>query len=97
MERQPIRRIDGGVRVDVLVVPNASRSHIVGIHGDRVKIRVSAPADRGRANKELLSLLKAATGATQATVVSGGVSRRKSVDLAGISMSAARAGLVGDM
>jgi uncharacterized protein len=97
MNTQAIRVVGDAVRIDVLIVPNASRSHIVGIHGDRVKIRVSAPPDKGRANKELLSLLKAATGATQVTVVSGWASRRKSIDLVGVRMSAARASLIGDM
>jgi len=85
------------VHVDVLVVPNASRSHVVGPHGDRVKIRISAPPDKGKANKELVALLTAATGASGATVVSGGLSRYKTVELTGVSVAAVRAHLGGDI
>ena len=84
------------MRVDVLVVPNASRSHVVGLHGDRVKIRISAPPEKGKANKALVALLIATTNATSATVVSGELSRRKTVELTGVSVAAVRACLIGD-
>jgi uncharacterized protein (TIGR00251 family) len=82
------------VRVDVLVVPNASRTHVVGLHGDRVKIRISAPPEKGRANERLVSLLIATTHATGATVVSGELSRYKTVELTGVRVAAVRACLV---
>ena len=97
MSTQPIRTTGNTVRVDVLVVPNASRSHIVGLHADRVKIRISAPPDKGRANKELMKLLVAKTGAVRAVVVSGHTSRRKTVELFGVNGATVRARLVGDM
>ena len=85
------------MRVDVLVVPNASRSHVVGLHGDRVKIRISAPPEKGRANQRLVSLLIETTHATRATVVSGELSRYKTVELTGVPVAAVRAQLIGDM
>lgn len=95
MAVNPIRARDGGVRVDVLVVPNASRSVIVGPHGDRIKIRVSAPPERGKANKELTKLLKDATGAAAVDVVLGSNSRRKTVDLCGVRIDAVAEALAG--
>jgi len=97
MNAQPIRAAGDAVRVDVLVVPNASRSHIVGLHGDRVKVRIASPPEKGKANKELVALLVDATGAAHATVVSGGASRRKTVDLFGVSTPAVLARLIGEM
>ena len=85
------------MRVDVLVVPNASRSHVVGLHGDRVKIRISAPPEKGKANQELVSLLLATTNATRATVVSGQLSRYKTVELTGVHVAAVRAHLIGNV
>jgi uncharacterized protein (TIGR00251 family) len=96
MGTQAIRAAQGTVRVDVLVVPNASRSHVVGRHGDRVKVRISAPPERGRANKALVALLVTATEATGATVVSGETSRRKTVELTGVDVATVRARLIGD-
>ena len=43
--------------VAVKVVPGASRTRVVGEHGDRLKVRVTAPPERGRANEELEALL----------------------------------------
>jgi uncharacterized protein (TIGR00251 family) len=83
------------VRVDVLVVPNAARSHVVGLHGDRVKIRISAPPEKGKANQRLVSLLIATTRASGATIVSGELSRYKTVELTGVGIPAVRASLVG--
>ena len=39
------------------VVPGASRSEIVGILGDRLKIRIAAPLEHGKANQALLLLM----------------------------------------
>jgi uncharacterized protein (TIGR00251 family) len=84
------------VRVDVLVVPNASTSQVVGLHGNRVKIRISTPPEKGKANKALVALLIATTNATRATVVSGELSRYKTVELTGVRVPAVRTCLLGD-
>jgi uncharacterized protein (TIGR00251 family) len=77
---------DGGdVLVRVLVVPNASASSIVGLHGDRIRVRVAAPPEKGRANVAVCELLSAVTGARSVDVVAGGTSRRKTVRVCGMS------------
>jgi uncharacterized protein (TIGR00251 family) len=96
MERQAIRSVGDAVRVDVLVVPNASRSHVVGLHGSRVKIRISAPPEKGKANKALAALLTTTTAAADVTVVSGQLSRYKTVELTGVDVATVRARLTGD-
>lgn len=44
-------------RLQIKVVPGASSSGIAGWLGDALKIRVSAPPEKGKANKEVLALL----------------------------------------
>ena len=39
------------------VVPGARRPRVVGRYGDRLKVKVTAPPERGRANEALLELL----------------------------------------
>ncbi|MFQ5550016.1 MAG: DUF167 domain-containing protein [Gemmatimonadales bacterium] len=41
----------------VYLQPRASRTEVIGRHGDAIKIRVAAPPVGGAANKELTSFL----------------------------------------
>lgn len=86
----PVRAVADGVEVRVLVVPNASRTEIVGPHGDRIKIRVTAPPERGKANKAVCALLRDATGASGAEVVAGAGHREKTIALTGVSPDTVR-------
>jgi hypothetical protein len=44
-------------RISVTVSPGASRTELVGRHGDGWRARIAAPPERGRANKALVELL----------------------------------------
>jgi uncharacterized protein len=46
-------------RLRLRVSPGASRSEVVGRHGERWKVRVAAPPESGKANEALLELLAA--------------------------------------
>jgi len=80
-----IREVDGGVEVDLLVVPNASRASIVGAHGDRVKIRVTSPPEKNKANAAVIELMGEATGARRCEVIRGRTARHKTVLLSGVT------------
>jgi len=41
----------------VHVQPNARRTEIAGLHGDRLKLRLAAPACEGKANELLVGFL----------------------------------------
>jgi len=71
--------------VHLLVQPSARRDEIVGPQGDALKIRVAAPADRGRANRAALALLAAGLGVPESrlTLVAGAGSRSKRVRVEG--------------
>ena len=43
--------------LDVHIQPRASKDEIVGYHGDRLKIRITAPPVDGKANNHLLAFL----------------------------------------
>lgn len=84
---QPVRQDGPDVLVHVFVVPNASTNEIMGRHGDRIRIRVASPADRGRANAAVCDLIRTATGATSVEVVGGATSRSKRVRVFGAKQS----------
>lgn len=68
------------------MAPGARRSEVVGRHGEGWKVRVDAPADRGRANDRVCSLLAELAGVRtrDVSVAVGTTSRDKLVDVAGI-------------
>lgn len=86
MKRTPIRAVDGGVEVDVLVVPNASRSGVIGVHGDRVRIRVASPPEKNKANAAVVDLMKHATGARRVEITRGRTGRHKTVVVSDVSL-----------
>ncbi len=79
-----------GSRVPAWAVPGASRTEIRGIHGGALRIRLAAPAEGGKANRELVKLLKSATGAGEVSLVAGATSRKKAVLLLNIDAEQGR-------
>jgi len=84
----PLRRHAEGVVVEVQVVPNASQDEVVGRHGARLRVRVSAPAERGKANRAVVRLL-ASTFGVRADLMSGARSKIKRFLLRGLDVDAA--------
>jgi uncharacterized protein len=76
-----------GVRITVRVQPRASSNTIVGVHGDALKVRLTAPPVDGAANEALVELLRDAFGiaARAVTIVSGASARTKVVELEGVT------------
>ncbi len=80
--------------IRVKAVPGARRDQVAGLLGDRVKIRVAAPPEAGKANRAISTLLAQAIGvkARQVTLVSGSASPEKTFLVEGASVGqAARA------
>jgi uncharacterized protein (TIGR00251 family) len=69
----------------VKVVPGAARSEVVGVLGNRLKVRVAAPAEGGKANRALEKLLKEWLGATVVEIVAGLSAATKTVRARGVS------------
>ena len=84
-----------GVAVDLWVVPGASRSGVMGMHGDRVKVRVGVPAQAGKANEAVAAIVAAKLGVASVALETGRSSRAKRVVAAGISVAEAVSRLSG--
>ena len=61
--------------------PKASKDEFAGLHGDRLKIRLTAPPVEGKANAHLLAFLAEAFGVSksQVSLESGELNRQKRV------------------
>jgi uncharacterized protein (TIGR00251 family) len=74
------------VILDVHVQPGARRSEFAGKHGERIKIRLAAPAVDNKANEALVEFLAGHYGVARRSVriASGLKSRRKRVVIEGV-------------
>lgn len=80
----------GGVLLEILVQPRASRTRVVGEHDGRLKIQLAAPPVDGEANAALVEFLAGALHVRKGDVAiaRGDTGRRKTVRIAGVSASA---------
>jgi uncharacterized protein (TIGR00251 family) len=79
------------VRLRLRVMPGSARAAVVGRYGDAWKVRVAAPAERGRANEAVVSLLAESLGVRtpDVRVVAGLTARDKVVELSGVTLEEA--------
>jgi uncharacterized protein (TIGR00251 family) len=78
-------------RLRLRVSPGAARTGVIGRYGQAWKVRVAAPAERGRANDAVVRLLAETLSVPRDAVklVSGQSARDKIVELTGIDGSQA--------
>ena len=87
---EPIAHPPGGlpgVRLRIKVVPGASRTRIVGVLGDHLKIQVAAPPQAGQANQAVCQVLAEVLGVTlpKITVIAGAAQPRKTIAVTGLT------------
>ncbi len=71
----------------VRVTPNASRNEITGFREGALQVKVAAPPEKGKANREFIDFLSGALGIKKSAVsiVKGQTSRNKTIAIAGMS------------
>lgn len=87
-----LRRKDGSITLTVHVQPGAKRSEFAGLHGDALKVRLTAPAVDGRANAALIAFVAQRLDLASSAVElkSGQKSRRKLLTVTGARADAAQ-------
>jgi uncharacterized protein len=85
-----------GVRIRLRVQPRATRTEVVGVHGDALRVRLTAPPVDGAANEALVRFLAERLGVARSMVrlVAGETARTKVVSVEGLSAPEARARLL---
>jgi uncharacterized protein (TIGR00251 family) len=70
-----------GMTVTVFIQPRSSKNGIVGLHGDALKIRLTAPPVEGAANKMCIEFLAKQLGISKSnlSIISGHSSRTKRI------------------
>ena len=83
-----VAEVDGGVLVAVYTQPRASKTRIVGLHDNMLKIACCSPPVDGKANKELVGFLANVFGCAKSTVtlLRGQISRRKQFLLSAVPL-----------
>lgn len=81
----------GGNRLAVKVTPNADRNEISGVKDGVLQVKVAAPPEKGKANKELIDFLSERLGVRKSaiTIIRGETSRHKIINIEGINQQEA--------
>ena len=90
-----VRELEGGVEIVIHAQPRASRSEVVGLHGDALKVRLAAPPVDGAANADLIRVMAKVLGVPKSSVevTRGHSGKSKVVRIAGLAVEVARARL----
>jgi uncharacterized protein len=85
-----VKEVDGGSTFAVKALAGVKRNGVVGVHGDALKVSVSAPRDKGRANEALIEVIAEALGVPKKAVslVKGETSTDKRFLVAGMNAEA---------
>jgi uncharacterized protein (TIGR00251 family) len=77
----------GGVEFEVLARPKAAGNEVAGVHDGALRVAVTAPPEKGKANAAILRLLAEILDVSLSSIriVAGETSRRKRVYAEGIS------------
>lgn len=70
-----------GLRLHILLQPKASKDQILGLHGDELKISITAPPIDGQANAHLVKFLSKLFKVPKSTIIleKGELNRHKQV------------------
>ncbi len=79
--------VAGGARLTLHIQPRGSRNAIEGLHGEALRVRLTAPPVDGAANEALIRFLADTLRCARSAlaITSGATSRRKTVEVAGLS------------
>lgn len=84
--------LGSGSRLTLHIQPRGSRNAVEGLHGDALKVRLTAPPVDGAANEALIRFLAEMLGCSRSalTLTSGATSRRKTIEVTGLDPAEVR-------
>ena len=87
MTKLRIQEVDDGVTFEARVVAGSSKTSICGLLDTKLKIRVSAPPEKGKANQRLIEFLAKKLGVKKndVSITAGKTNPVKALHILGIS------------
>ena len=84
-----VQQQNGTVRFRIRVSPRAGKNEVGGVHGDALRVRITAPPVDGAANRAIVKLLSKRLGVAKSAVriVQGQSGRDKLVEVEGVEVS----------
>lgn len=81
---EPVR---GGVRLHLLIQPKSSKNEVVGLHDNRLKIKIMAPPVDGKANTHVIEFLSETLNLPKRDIrlIRGDTGRQKTVEITGVT------------
>ncbi len=79
-------------KISLSVYPNAARNEVLGFTEGMLRVKVTAPPTRGKANQELIAFLGQLldVGKSSVTIIKGHTSRNKLIAIDGLSQEEVR-------
>lgn len=79
----PVSKTPDGLLLRLYTQPKASRDSLVGLHGDELKVAITAPPVDGKANSHLITFLakQFRVPKSQVVLVKGETSRHKQIKI----------------
>lgn len=83
----PFKEKPEGVFFQIKVLPRSSRCEMAGMHGEALKVKITAPPVEGKANDEIVRFLSRylKVKAAQVSIVNGEHSHIKTIAVTGIT------------
>ncbi len=74
-------------KISLRVYPNAGRNEMVGFGDGILRVKISAPPSKGKANRELITFLSRLLGVSKGSVniIKGDTTRNKVIAIDGLS------------
>ena len=81
VQKLSLKETSDGIAFNVFVQPRSSKNSVVGLYGDALKIKLTAPPVEGAANKMCIDFLAKQLGVAKSTlsIISGHSSRTKRI------------------
>ncbi|MFQ3235753.1 MAG: hypothetical protein ACI9C4_001315 [Paraglaciecola sp.] len=77
----PVIEIENGLRLRIYLQPKAAKDLIMGLHGDEIKISITAPPLEGKANAYLIKYIakQFAVAKSNVSLIKGELNRHKTL------------------